>query len=527
MIFIEIGCSALKYTVSIDAYIMDSKTNRQIVFALMIFCIASMITASITSNTNNNINNNNLLAFAKKKKAGGSGGSSTSSSASSSSSSTDSPIHTVKKVKTKKPSSSGSSTTTPSDTTVKKIKKPKKPKLDTSTSGGVGSPGGNPTTLGTTGTTGSGISGSPGGSGGNGDNGGKGGLGGPPVSIGNPPPPTNPPPKICIPPKELINGKCKSPVVKPPNNPPVTCNDGEILKNGKCIPTTPIICPTGEHLGSDGKCVPDNQPPITCPTGTHQSGKDSIPNATHCIGNGLLQDGMCIPPGIYNPCYPPKRMINNQCFPPIPILCPTGQHLGPDGKTCIPNTPRSCPDGSTFSNGACHCPPGEHFNSGKTKCLVNNHPTGGISQTTINIKVINTVVIRQSFRSGVPNTVVHSFTEFTNNPTHSKVVIILPTKNVQDAATKDMNIFGTIFNTGSGTARNIGQVRATIFDKDNNTLATLTAIPAAQDLRTQSTTTYQLVIPHDQVKLNDIRYIEFELVPLRTGSASVASSSSS
>src|ERR1041385_2150728 len=102
MIFIEIGCSALKYTVSIDAYIMDSKTNRQIVFALMIFCIASMITASITSNTNNNINNNNLLAFAKKKKAGGSGVSSTSSSASSSSSSsTDSPIHTVKKVKTK------------------------------------------------------------------------------------------------------------------------------------------------------------------------------------------------------------------------------------------------------------------------------------------------------------------------------------------------------------------------------------------------------------------------------------------
>jgi hypothetical protein len=478
MIFIEIGCSALKYTVSIDAYIMDSKTNRQIVFALMIFCIASMITASITSNTNNNINNNNLLAFAKKKKAGGSGVSSTSSSASSSSSSTDSPIHTVKKVKTKKPSSSGSSTTTPSDTTVKKIKKPKKPKLDTSTSGGgVGSPGG---------------------PGGNGNNGGTGGPGGPPVVIGNPPPPISPPPKICIPPKELINGKCKTPVVKPPNNPPpVTCNNGEILKNGKCIPTTPIVCPTGEHLSSDGKCVPDNQPPPTCPAGEHLDTKTNkcVPDSTTTT-----------PP----PCDPAK----NTCPPPP---------CDPAKNTC----PHQCPDGSTFSNGACHCPPGEHFNSGKTKCLVNNHPTGGISQTTINIKVINTVVIRQSFRSGVPNTVVHSFTEFTNNPTHSKVVIILPTKNVQDAATKDMNIFGTIFNTGSGTARNIGQVRATIFDKDNNTLATLTAIPAAQDLRTQSTTTYQLVIPHDQVKLNDIRYIEFELVPLRTGSASVASSSSS
>jgi len=239
---------------------------------------------------------------------------------------------------------------------------------------------------------------------------------------------------------------------------------------------------------------------------------------------------MCIPPGIHNPCYPPKRMINNDCFPPIPILCQTGQHLGPDGKTCIPNTPPSCPDGSTFSNGACHCPPGEHFNGGKTKCLVNNHPnppTGGISQTTINIKVINTVVIRQSVRLGFPSTVVHSFTEFTNNPSNSKVVIILPTKNVQDATTKDMNVFGTILNTGSGTAKNIGQVSATVFDKDNNTLATLTAIPQTQTLRTQSTTTYQLVIPSAQVKLTDIRYIEFELVSLRSGSATVASSSSS
>jgi hypothetical protein len=482
MNFIEIGCSALKYTVSIDAYIMDSKTNKQIVFALMIFCIASMITASITSNTNNNINNNNLLAFAKKKKGGSAGGSTSSSASSSSSSSTDSPTHTVKKVKTKKPNSSGSSTTTPSDTTVKKIKKPKKPKLDTSTGGG-GSPGGTPTTLGTTGTTGSG--GSPGGPGGNGDNGGTGGPGGPPVSIGNPPPPTNPPPKICNPPKELINGKCKTPVVKPP-----ACEPPMKIINGNC--ETPVTNPP---------------PPLTCKDGE------------------VLKDGVCVP-----------KPVDCTLTPGIPECQKPDCTKTPNDPKCVPDCtknptdpkcPHRCPDGSTYSNGACHCPPGEHFNSGKTKCLVNNHPTGGISQTTINIKVINTVVIRQSFRSGVPNTVVHSFTEFTNNPTHSKVVIILPTKNVQDAATKDMNIFGTIFNTGSGTARNIGQVRATIFDKDNNTLATLTAIPAAQDLRTQSTTTYQLVIPHDQVKLNDIRYIEFELVPLRTGSASVASSSSS
>ena len=135
--------------------------------------------------------------------------------------------------------------------------------------------------------------------------------------------------------------------------------------------------------------------------------------------------------------------------------------------------------------------------------------------------------MKQSFKVGVPNTIVHDFTEFTNNPTDSKVIILLPTKNVQDATTKDMNVFGSILNTGSGTARNIGQVIATVFDKDNNTLATLTSIPQTQTLRTQSTTTYQLVIPSAQVKLTDIRYIEFELVPLRTGSASVASSSSS
>jgi hypothetical protein len=72
----------------------------------------------------------------------------------------------------------------------------------------------------------------------------------------------------------------------------------------------------------------------------------------------------------------------------------------------------------------------------------------------------------------------------------------------------------------------IGEVKATIFDKRNNTLATLTAIPETQTLRTQSTT-YQLVISPDLVRLTDIKYIEFELVPLRTGGASVASSSSS
>ena len=55
MNFIEIGCSALKYTVSIDTCMNGKKmsTNRKnyhgrpIIFALIAFSIASMIMASI------------------------------------------------------------------------------------------------------------------------------------------------------------------------------------------------------------------------------------------------------------------------------------------------------------------------------------------------------------------------------------------------------------------------------------------------------------------------------------------------
>ena len=253
--------------------------------------------------------------------------------------------------------------------------------------------------------------GSPGGPGGNGDNGGTGGPGGPPVVIGNPPPPINPPPKICIPPKELINGKCKSPVVKPPNNPPpVTCNDGEILKNGKCIPTTPIVCPTGQHLGSDGKCVPDNQPPPTCPAGEHLDTKTNkcVPDSTTTT-----------PP----PCDPAKHTC------PTTTMRSSKEHqlhhatrrTPRSGRKDIltkPTTIVQMVQRLATALATAHL--ANISTGGKTKCLVNNPSTGGISQTTINIKVINTVVIRQSFRSGVPNTVVHSFTEFTNNPSTAR-----------------------------------------------------------------------------------------------------------
>jgi hypothetical protein len=501
---IAIGCSALKYTVSIDAYIMDSKTNRQIVFALMIFCIASMITASVVSSTNNANNNNNnssMLAFAKKKKS-----SSSSSSTTGSSGGTDTTTKNPK-TKTKKIDTSSSSSTT---TKVKKPKNPKKTDLGVSSSSSTSSTTSDNIPRGGGGE----LNGNNGGPGGSGDTGGKGGAGGTPTGV------LTGPPEILKPPKCSSDEKLQGDTCVPKNPKPPKCSSHEMLKNGVCVPKTTI--------------PPGTVNPPTTPT---------------CKDNEILKDGACVPkpvdctltptdPSCKTPVDCSKTPTDPSCptNPPVDCTkdptnpkctCPIGQHKDPTGK-CIPNT---CPDGSTFSNGACHCPPNEHFNGGMTKCIINqpSHPSGPSSIHISNkfVTIINTVVVKQSFKVGVPSTVVHDFTEFTNNPTDSKVIIILPTKNVQDATTKDMNVFGTILNTGSGTAKNIGQVSATVFDKDNNTLATLTAIPQTQTLRTQSTTTYQLVIPSAQVKLTDIRYIEFELVSLRSGSATVASSSSS
>jgi hypothetical protein len=344
-----------------------------------------------------------------------------------------------------------------------KIKKVKKPDISGSTNPG-GTIGSTSSTTGTdTTTTGGGGGGSINGSpGGNGGTNGQVGTGG-------------------------TTGVINSPSGGGSNSPPIKCKSNEILKGDICVPNDIINTPN---------------PPTTC--------KDTE----------VLKNGVCVP----------KQTTDCSNTPGLPecVPCPTGQHKDPSTNKCVPDVV-TCNPPKTMVNGQCVepsiCPSHEHFDNNLKKCVRDPRiPRSG--PISIHINVRNTVVIRQSTQLGVPGTVVHDFIEFTANPTNSKVVIRLPTQNIQDAITKNINMFGTILNTGFGTARNIGEVKSTIFDKRNNTLATLTAIPETQTPRTQSTTTYQLVISPDLVRLTDIKYIEFELVPLRTGGASVASSSS-
>jgi hypothetical protein len=494
--------------------------GRQIIFALIAFSIASMIMASIINNTNNV--NNNLLAFAKKKHPGGSTTTTT----------TTDPKKTDTKKKSTSASTSSSSSGGGSGSSSHHIKIKQIKKTNIPSGGGVG---------GVVGITdnGNGINGNPGG---NGNSTGQGGNGGKGTTIktttGNPPPPVK-----CKSGEVLKGGVCVIVATRSP-----VCKSGEVLSYSSCVPKTPITC-TPDQILMKGKCVPK---PVDCKL---------TPGVPECV-QPLVDckktpiDPKCVPDCTKTPTYPkcpqvppcdPKTDIkcpcptgqhrdsNNQCVPDTTTPCPAGQGLL-NGQCVRCETPDStakvdadknlktadcdksdanetpCPGGSVLINGVCQCPSHEHFDNRIKKCI----------RDTPHIPAVIHIIVK-----GVPRTIVHDFTEFTINPTHNKVVIILPTRNVQDATTKDMNIFGTILNTGSATVKSVGEVRATIFDKDNNTLATLTAVAAAQQLKPQSTTTFQLVISPSQVKLTDVKFIEFELVPLRTGSASVASSSSS
>jgi len=438
-------------------------TGRPIIFALIAFSIASMIIASIINNTNNV--NNNLLAFAKKKQPG--------SSITRTTTTTTNP---------KKPSSSSSGGSGSSGTShhikIKKIKK-----TDIPSGGGAGGVVG-------TADNGNGVNGNPGGNGNPNGQGGKGGTGTTITTMtGNPPPPVK-----CKSGEVLKGGVCIIVTTPPP-----LCKSGKVLSDGSCVPKTPITC-TPDQILMKGKCVPR---PVDCKL---------TPGNPACVQPSVdctktPNDPKCPP---IQPCDPKTD---------IKCPCPTGQHRDSNNNKCVVN-PTKCPDSSILMNGVCQCPSHEHFNNRIKQCVDDTTNRPIVVHITVKPQTIrNTVVIRQS-------TIVHDFTEFTVNPTNSKVVIILPTQNIQDATTKNINMFGTILNTGFGTARNIGEVRATVFDKDNNILATLTAVAAAQILKSQSTTTFQLVISPNQVKLTDIKFIEFELVPLRSGSASVASSSS-
>jgi hypothetical protein len=445
--------------------------SRLIIFALIAFSIASMIMTSIT-NTTNNVNSN-LLAFAKKKHTSGS-----TSGVSTTTTTTTDPKKKSTSSSSSSSSSGGSSGSSSHHIKMKKIKKTNIP-----SGGGAG---------GVVRSTdnGNGVNGNPGGNGNPNGQGGKGGTGTTITTItGNPPPSVK-----CKSGEVLKRGVCVIVATQSP-----VCKSGEVLSDGSCVLKTPITC-TPDQILMKGKCVPR---PVDCKL---------TPGNPACVQPSVdctktPNDPKCPPPP---PCDPKTD---------IKCPCPTDQHRDSNNQ-CVSNTPK-CPGGSVLMNGVCQCPSHEHFNNKIKQCVDDTTNRPIVVHITVKPETIrNTVVIRQS-------TIVHDFTEFTVNPTNSKVVIILPTQNIQDAATKNINMFGTILNTGSATAKSVGEVRATIFNKDNKTLATLTAVAAAQTLKSQSTTTFQLVISPNQAKLTDVKFIEFELVPLRTGSASVASSSSS
>jgi hypothetical protein len=205
---------------------------------------------------------------------------------------------------------------------------------------------------------------------------------------------------------EILKGDICVPndIVNTPN-PPTTCKDTEVLKNGVCVPKQTTDCSNTPGLP---ECVP-------CPTGQHKDPftNKCVPDVVTCNPPKTMVNGQCVEP----PCVIPKQMINGQCVEPP--ICPSHEHFDNNLKKCVrdPRIPRPGP-------------------------------------ISIHINVRNTVVIRQSAQLGVPGTVVHDFIEFTANPTNSEVVIRLPTQNIQDATTKNINMFGTILNTGFGTARN-------------------------------------------------------------------------
>jgi hypothetical protein len=90
-----------------------------------------------------------------------------------------------------------------------------------------------------------------------------------------------------------------------------------------------------------------------------------------------------------------------------------------------------------------------------------------------------------------------------------------------------MHILGNIFNSGPSTVKNVGQVKATLLDRHSGTLAVLTAIPTLNILKSQQTTSFQIIVAPGKVKLTDIAFIKFELEPIVVASGSSRTTASS
>lgn len=152
----------------------------------------------------------------------------------------------------------------------------------------------------------------------------------------------------CIPVVEIVDKKCDVGFVY-----------DEDLK--MCVPiTVDESCPIGFHKDESGKCVPDTKEALKCPEGY-------APNeaGTECIPIVEIVDKKCPPGQVYDEELKKCVLVTEQ-----PITCPTGFHLGPDGKTCVADEEKLvCAKGFELneSGTACipvveikACPEGQH-----------------------------------------------------------------------------------------------------------------------------------------------------------------------
>jgi hypothetical protein len=85
-----------------------------------------------------------------------------------------------------------------------------------------------------------------------------------------------------------------------------------------------------------------------------------------------------------------------------------------------------------------------------------------------------------------------------------------------------MHIMGTILNSASSTVKNIERATATIYNKNNDTLVIKTVNPKVNTLRSHETTTFEILISPETVKLTDIAFIKFELTPIVVSNGATA-----
>ena len=166
----------------------------------------------------------------------------------------------------------------------------------------------------------------------------------------------------------------------------------------KCVPVTeqPITCPTGFHLGPDGKtCVADEEKlvcskgfelneagtaciPIVeikaCPEGQHrdETGK-CVPDTIECGAGYHLEDGACVKDALVCSEGFQLNEAGTECIPVVKVdECKTGFHRDETG-VCVPDEIQ-CGAGYHLENGVCVadklvCSKGFELNEAGTECI--------------------------------------------------------------------------------------------------------------------------------------------------------------